>query len=140
MTIKTWKERLELHGLGSGVRSVDAAKDDEIDELRAELAALKAQEPESEQAVFEAWLDRVRPSGDHEAVQYQWACSSDLADFLAAGAQAVPAGMQLVPAELLKNAAKSINSFLSGHDSYRFDARVLHEIETTLAAAKGEQS
>lgn len=34
-----------------------------------------------EQAVFEEWLARVCPSGDHEAVQRQWEESDDYADF-----------------------------------------------------------
>lgn len=34
-----------------------------------------------EQSAFEVWLDRERPSGDVESVQYQWIKSSDYADY-----------------------------------------------------------
>jgi hypothetical protein len=39
--------------------------------------------PVTEQAAFADWLASECPSGDVEAVQYQWAQSSDRADWLA---------------------------------------------------------
>lgn len=34
-----------------------------------------------EQSAFEDWLNRERPSGDVESVQYQWVKSSDYSDY-----------------------------------------------------------
>jgi len=58
---------------------------------RAALAAapqppVAAQEPD-EQREFESWLDSTRPSGDVELVQYQWANSSEYAEFRDAKAE-----------------------------------------------------
>lgn len=36
----------------------------------------------TEQEAFEAWLDRVSPSGDVTEVQRQWEASSDYCDWL----------------------------------------------------------
>jgi hypothetical protein len=52
----------------------------DVDPVKA--AGLKKRAQEAEQAAFEAWLARVRPSGDIESVQQQWEDSSDYADFL----------------------------------------------------------
>lgn len=55
------------------------------DELRAELSAIKAQEPVvDEQAAFEDWITRVCPGGDCSSVVDQWLASSDYADLYAA--------------------------------------------------------
>lgn len=43
---------------------------------------LKMPEPASEQRAFEDWLESKRPSGDVEAVQYQWARSTEYAEFV----------------------------------------------------------
>ena len=110
MSIKTWKERregtahsmegamlLEIAELRAGLghtKTLLGSAEMQISELRAkvsvrdaELDKLKKQEPD-EQAAFEQWLEEVRPSGDHESVQYQWSQSSNYKDFhLAAGAQ-----------------------------------------------------
>lgn len=54
----------------------------DVDPVKA--ASLKTRAKEAEQAAFEAWAARVRPSGDVESVQQQWEDSSDYADFLEA--------------------------------------------------------
>lgn len=54
----------------------------DVDPVKA--AILKTRAKEAEQAAFEAWAARVRPSGDVESVQQQWEDSSDYADFLEA--------------------------------------------------------
>jgi len=54
----------------------------DVDPVKA--AGLKKRTKEAEQAAFEVWLARVRPSGDVESVQQQWEDSSDYDDFLEA--------------------------------------------------------
>ena len=46
------------------------------------LAALSKAVEETEQMLFEAWMERVSPTGDVEAVQRQWLASSDHRDFV----------------------------------------------------------
>lgn len=43
---------------------------------------------DSELAAFEAWAERECPSGDADSVQYQWASSSDYAEWLEANPEA----------------------------------------------------
>lgn len=45
------------------------------------LEALTKAVEETEQFLFEAWMVRTCPSGDHECVQRQWLASSDHVDF-----------------------------------------------------------
>jgi hypothetical protein len=52
----------------------------DVDPVKA--ASLKKRAKEVEQAAFEIWLARVRPSGDVESVQQQWEDSSDYADLM----------------------------------------------------------
>ncbi len=46
------------------------------------LAALRKAVEETGQMHFEAWMERVCPSGDVESVQRQWLASSDHSDFV----------------------------------------------------------
>jgi hypothetical protein len=52
----------------------------DVDPVKA--ASLKRRAKEAEQAAFEVWLARVRPSGDVESVQQHWEDSSDYADLM----------------------------------------------------------
>ena len=45
------------------------------------LEVVKKRTENEEQRVFEYWLERVRPSGDHDAVQRQWLSSHEYIDF-----------------------------------------------------------
>ena len=57
----------------------------EADELVARLtaerdalaSAIRRKVDDAEQAVFEAWLERVAPGGDVEQVQHQWVLTVD---------------------------------------------------------------
>ena len=78
-----------------------------IDEV-ARLNASRDEAPEDEQAVFEAWLARVCPSGDCERVQAQFEASGDYRDFHAAPTHAPDHSaddlkMVSVPRELLEH-------------------------------------
>lgn len=59
-----------------------------------------------EQAIFEAWIERARPSGDGEAVQREWEASGDYADFIASNHPAPPpSGERAALINLLKQGA-----------------------------------
>lgn len=55
------------------------------------LGALSRAVRETEQFLFEAWLVRVCPSGDVDAVQRQWLESSDRLDFIEEWAEQIDA-------------------------------------------------
>lgn len=55
------------------------------------LGALSRAVRETEQFLFEAWLVRVCPSGDVDAVQRQWLESSDRLDFVEEWAEQIDA-------------------------------------------------
>ena len=91
MTIETWQE---LKALSNGQWPDDECMKAEIDELRAELTKIKAQEPV-------AFMD-----SDHEIIyadekspEYAYTARYTTPLYLAPGVQPVPEGMVLVPIE-----------------------------------------
>lgn len=66
------------HGVEEATRVANARLIAAAPEL---LEALTKAVEETEQFLFEAWMVRTCPSGDHECVQRQWLASSDHVDF-----------------------------------------------------------
>lgn len=75
----------EARTLASGRQEIRPT-DTSLAELASKPLAPPKQKPttfsDREQAAFEEWLDRTRPDGDCESVQYQWAQSVERAAFL----------------------------------------------------------